>query len=57
MDSAIVVCLVLEIYVKNPKIRWSHEGRDPNGCHLIYLIQKLLDCLHEKIGNISQNES
>ena len=39
-----MVCLVLDIYVQNHKIRWSDEGRDFNGIPFIILGTRVLDC-------------
>ena len=41
-----MVCLVLDIYVQNHKIRWSDEGRDFNGIPFIILVAKVLDFQH-----------
>ena len=43
-----MVCLVLDIYVKNHKIRWSDQGRDFNRFPFIILDTKVLDCQHGK---------
>ena len=43
-----MVCLVLDIYVQNRKIRWSDKGRDFNGIPFVILGIKVLDCQHGK---------
>ena len=43
-----MVCLVLDIYVQNHKIRWSDEGRDFNGIPFIILVTKVFDFQHGK---------
>ena len=41
-----MICLVLDIYVQNHKIRWSDEGRDFNGIPFIILVTKVLHFQH-----------
>ena len=43
-----MVCLILDIYVQNHKIRWSDEGRDFDGIPFIILGTKVPDCQHGK---------